>query len=231
MRRWILVLLAFGFFSSSLYAEDEELFKEFEIRVIRPRYFIKRKRLEFGIQSSVIMNQTFYYTGLLVLNADFHFTEQFAFELVGAYGKSFAKEDQIFLKNDFKIQTQFAPTELYYGSNFLWTPMYGKFQLSQGRLIYFDTFLSLGGGMIGVRENYDHCLGDTDFSSRIFQYPYWQVGLGQRFFVSKNDSVRWDIQSSVYTSDTADTACHENATGESSFNQNITFQLGYSRFL
>ncbi len=229
--RWILALVALSILASSVYAEEEELFKEFEIRVIRPRYFIKRHRFELGIQAAAIVNQTFYYTYLATAIVGFHFSEQFSLELLGAYGYSQAKEDQAILQDDFDIKTEYTPTQLFYGASFLWTPMYGKYQLRNGRLIYFDTFLSAGGGMIGILEKYDYCQANQERSSQVVSYPYFEFGIGQRFFISRDDSIRWDIKSPMYFSNTADSSCVAGSAGQSFFNQNINLQLGYSRFL
>ena len=41
--------------------DPNERFKNVEIRVIRPRYFTKRKRVELGAQFTSIMNESFIY--------------------------------------------------------------------------------------------------------------------------------------------------------------------------
>ena len=112
----------------------------------------------------------------------------------------------------------------------MWTPMYGKYQLRTGSLVYFDTFISGGGGMVGVREKYEHCNESSRPESTVFEYSYFEVGFGQRFFLSKDDSLRWDIKSPMFFSNTADSSCGGDANGSRIFNQNIHLQMGYSRF-
>src|SRR3989344_8290672 len=138
-------ILIFLCFTPTVLHGADELFEEFEIRVIRPRYFTKGHHFEIGAQFAAITNQTFVYTYLLAANIGYHFSEQWGTELVGAYGLSLEKTEKQILDKDFDINTQEATTERYYGANVHWTPMYGKYQLRSGRLIYFDTFLSAGG--------------------------------------------------------------------------------------
>jgi outer membrane beta-barrel protein len=210
--------------------EDEE-FQSAEIRVIRPRYFNKKHRFEIGIQGALIANEAFFYTALGAGSLTFHLNEQFGLELNGAYGVSRETEDRVILQEDFDIEPQYAPVELYYGGSVLWTPMYGKYQLSTGRLVYFDTFLSGGGGVIGVREEFKHCGATEGKNTQILQYPFFEFGVGQRYFISKNDSLRWAIRSPMYFSNSSDFACNENVSGSSEFNYNINFLMGYSRFI
>src|SRR5579859_3803182 len=109
--------------------------------------------------------------------------------------------------------------------------MYGKYQLSTGRLVYFDTFVSGGGGIVGVYESFKQCSDSEGKKGEVLQYPFFEFGVGQRFFISKNDSLRWDIKSPMYFSNSADFACSDGVSGSSEFNYNINFQVGYSRFI
>src|SRR5690606_3852451 len=111
---------------------------------IRPRYFAKRQRLELGTQGLVVTNQTFIYTYMLSGILTYHFSEQLGLELMGAWGSSVDKEDKNTLDSSFNIKTQIVRSKTMLIGNALWTPIYGKYQLSSGRLIYFDTFLSVG---------------------------------------------------------------------------------------
>ena len=45
-------------------SDEDQRFENVEIRVVRPRFFNKRKRFELGTQFSAIMNETFIYTFL-----------------------------------------------------------------------------------------------------------------------------------------------------------------------
>jgi len=217
---------------------EDELFEEYEIRVIRPRYFIKSSRLELGGQMAVVMNQTFIYTYLMTGILTYHFNELFAFEGSGAFGFSLDKEDKRILDSEFDINTQIIREKYNLTGGLVWTPIYGKYQLSSGRLIYFDTFVSGGFGTFGVEHRFDHCqdinsTAITDIpSNKTVSYPGFYVGIGQRFFLDKHISVRWDVRDKIFNYSTKDTACDPNTTdAETKSHQNVTMQLGASYFL
>ncbi len=216
-----------------MHAED---FEEYEVRVIRPRYFAKRKRFELGGQVFTVMNQSFIYTYLATGILNYHFTETFGFELLGGYGFSIDKNDKTILKQKFDIRTAILRTQYLFDAGVNWTPVYGKFQLSSGRMVYFDTFLSAGGGLTGIHYQYEHCdsnrVGSTKPADQTVAYPGVFLGLGQRIFLSKNASLRWDVRNYMFTYNTADGSCtpEDKASGKSDFNYNIILQLGASRF-
>ena len=224
---------------------DAARFDKYEIRVIRDRYFTKRKRLELGAEMSVIMNQTFIYTYLGTGILTYHFIEQLGIELSGSYGFSFDKQDKSTLWSNFKIRTVVLRTLYTADAALLWTPIYGKYQLSSGKLIYFDTFLSGGAGMTGIDYKYDHCRRpedvDEDSRDRVPEPPApvtqsyltFIFGLGQRFFLNKKSSLKWDVRYRMFSYDPAHGECDQDLAeyGASKMHSNVTVQLGASRFL
>lgn len=222
-------------------AQSGGRFDDYEIRVIRPRYFTKTGRMELGGQLSVVMNQTFTYTYLATGILNYHFSEAWALELGGAYGFSIDKEDKRLLDSEFDIKTQIIRTKYAFNGGVLWTPIYGKYQLSTGRLVYFDTFLSAGAGMTGVEYLYDHCSPSERLRDGTItpdppppgtkSYPTFIIGLGQRFFASRTLALRWDVRDHLFSYNDADGACNpETADGVSKLHQNVTMQLGASHF-
>lgn len=231
--------------------EQTKRFKDIEIRVIRPKYFTKRGKFELGTQFNVITNQTFIYTFLVSGLATYHFTESLGIEFLGAYGFSVDKDDKSVLEEK-EIYTLVLRTQYIAGGALLWTPIYGKFQTSSGRLIYFDTFLQFGAGMTGIEYLYDDCpteeqtLNKATFveppAPQTIPYPTFYGGIGQRFFLDKSSSLRWDLRSMMFTYETFDGECRQKnldgsvneelkATSESKRQFNVTIQIGYSIFL
>jgi len=223
-------------------ADTEEQFEKYEIRVIRPKYFSKTARLETGAQLSVVMNQSFIYTYLATGLLDYHFSEQWAGEGAFALGFSIDKDDKRSLKSNFKIQTQILRTQYFAEGGALYTPVYGKYQLDSGRLIYLDMFFSAGVGMTGINYLYDHCPKASDVGQGIEvvdppapttkTYLTFYTGLGQRIFMDKKLSLRWDVRAHMFGYNAADSACDpETATNKTSSQTNITLQLGAGYFL
>jgi outer membrane beta-barrel protein len=229
-------------FSTSARSDDQ--FDNYEIRVIRPKYFSKSKRLETGAQMTVIMNQSFIYSYLATGVLDFHLTEAWAIEGSASYGFSFDKEDKRELKSRFKINTLLLRTEYIAEAAVLYTPIYGKYQLSSGRLIYFDTFVSAGGGMTGIDYQFDHCPDPSEVPEKsrasvkdppprkTVAYPTVMAGLGQRIFYDKKYAFRWDVRGHIFGYDTKDGSCNPaTANSETKTQTNITVQLGASYYL
>lgn len=218
-----------------VYAEQAEQFDKYEIRVIRPKFFTKTGRLETGAQMSVVMNQSFIYTYLATGILDYHFSEMFAAEAAVAYGFSVDKDDKQTLSKDFKINTQILRTQYFLEGGLLYTPVYGKYQLSSGKVIYLDTFFSAGAGMTGIAYQYGHCeasSGESIPADHTQSYPTFFMGGGQRIFVDKKTSLRWDVRAHIFSYDKRDGSCSPTREdSESKPQTNITMQLGAGYFL
>ena len=224
-------------YASHLAFANDERFTNFEIRVIRPRFFSKRRKFELGTEGVVITNQTFIYTYLASGILTYHFTESLGLELSATFGASIDKEDKSILETDFNIKTQIIRTKTIYSGSLLWTPIYGKYQLASGRLIYFDTYLIGGLGTTGVEYQFDHCVRNEDEeqeirSDYIAQYPTFTVGVGQRFFLDRKSSFKWNLRNHSLQISSADGTCVDDPNIESidSIHYNLTMQIGYSRF-
>lgn len=233
-------------FSSSVPILQAQDFKEFEIRVIRPKFFMKRMRFELGTQFNAIMNQTFIYTYSLGGSLGFHFTDSLGLEIGGSYGFSVDKEDKSTLKDNFDINTLIVRKKYDLTGTIMWTPIYGKYQLTSGRLIYFDTFISAGAGLVGAEWLYDHCPNPNEFpdgatiqeapAENTQAYFGYVLGIGQRYFLNKNLSLRWDLKGRFFTYDAVDGDCardslQEQGTTISKTHINVNLGIGVSYFL
>ena len=213
-------------------------FDGYEIRVIRPRYMIKRNRMELGTQGVVVMNQSFIYTMMLSGILDFHLNEMFALEVDGAYGFSIDKEDKRILKSQFNINTQILRTQYQLGGGLLWTPIYGKTQLPNGQVVYFDSFATAQVGMTGIAYNYEQCTTPPADRPDLPQppnpvtksYPGVALGVGQKYFVSQDFGLRWDLRDTIFSYQKADGSCTPDQAQGSDVHQNITLQGGVSFF-
>ncbi len=225
----------------SLAAEPKGRFSEYEIRVIRPRYFQKAQRFELGAQGTAIMNDTFVYSFLFTAIMGYHFSEALAFEFAGSGGFSVDREEKRTLFDEFQIYTQIFRTLFSAEGSLQYTPMYGKWQLPSGKLIYFDTYISAGGGITGIDWQYsDFCVADKDPTTqqelpvptnRVATYPTIAVGLGQRYFIEKDLALKWDLRNHSMFYSVADTSCDPETTETgSSIHHNLTLQFGASKF-
>ena len=225
---------------------DKKRFDKFQVRVIRPRFFNKRGRFELGARLNVVMNQTFIYTYAGTFNLGYHFLESVGLELTGSYGLSVDKSDKSLLDDEFQIKTIIVRDQWDVGGALTFTPIYGKYQLSSGRLIYFDTFLQFGGGLQGVDWQYDHCADPSEGTGGVLSapqaperntvsYPPFFGGLGQRYFLNKNLSLRWDVLYRRFNYDSIDGNCGRDVpelagTNESKVHQVVHLMVGASYF-
>ncbi len=214
-------------------------FEDTEIRVIRNKYFEKSMRLEMSAGLSTIMNQSFLYTYLGGLNLGFHFTEQIGVLGEAYFGQTVRKDDCDILGSGFGIDPLVQEVQSYFGGAVDYTPVYGKFQLSTGRVIYFDWFLEAGVGMAGVRSGGLGCAvgGSAGVGSDV---PVEAFALsvngttGQRIYVNRSMSVNWRVRymrsESVFGTTTASGTVAEKSSiieGENF----VLINLGVSYFL
>ena len=217
-------------------------FDGYEIRVIRPRYMTKRNRIELGGEGLLIMNQSFIYTLLLSGILDYHFSEMMAIELGVAYGFSIDKEDKRILQDDFQINTQILRTQYIANGGLLWTPIYGKTQLPSGQVVYFDSFVTAQAGLTGINYTYEQCVTPPSGSAASANnptvkpapqtkgYPTGIFGVGQKYFLSQDFGLRWDVRDYVFQYEKADGSCTPDVPVGKDIHNNITLQLGASTF-
>lgn len=208
-------------------------FKGYEIRVIRPRYVVKARRAELGVGLSAVMNQSFLYSYLATGILTWHLSEVWAFEGQAAFGTTFDRDEKRVLDDDFNINTVILRTEMLANGRVVWTPSYGKYFLTSSHIVYFDTFISAGAGVSGIRYTFKHCdePGDDPPSARSKQYPTMILGIGQRHFIDRASSVRIGADWQRFSFNTADGACGADAPGLPASHDNIILSLGWSRFL
>lgn len=185
-------------------ADESERFKDTEIRVIRPRFFNKSGRLEVGAGGMAVMNESFIYTVLGTGTATYHLNEEFAVEGLFAYGYSIDRADKQVLFDEFDIKTQIFRTQYMFEGSLLWTPIYGKWQLASGRLIYFDTYVLGGAGQTGIEWRYNDFCEAPDKSlnpdaeavpvNAVKGYTGLVGGVGQRYFLSRSLAMKIDFR-------------------------------------
>lgn len=245
LRSNIAALLIASMFSPEI-ASSASNFDNAEIRVIRPRYFNKAGRFELGAALTTVMNETFIYTFLATGIASFHLSESWAIQGNFSYGTSIAKEDKRILFDEFEIKTQIFRTEFNTELVAQYTPIYGKWQLSSGRLIYFDTYLQAGGGLTGINWQYNDFCNEPDLdqnpdanplpANQTKSYPGISLGAGQRYFVSKKQAYNIDFRFHRFFYNTLDAECdpirveQEGGFSDSATHDTLTLQFGTSYY-
>jgi outer membrane beta-barrel protein len=184
----------------SLNARAEEgQFKDYDIRVIKNKYFTKRFRLELDLNAGGVMNQSFHNSYVLGAGLGFHFTEQIGLHAEFGYVLNQNKNEcEVLGSSDFKISPKINEVQSLYGGYFSYTPIYGKYQLSSGDVLYFDWFFSLGGGLANNSFREGGCGSEALEVSFSGSKPQVNVGTGQRFFLGTDLAFIWNLRLLMY---------------------------------
>jgi outer membrane beta-barrel protein len=181
--------------------QQEASFSDVEIRVIRPKFFQKSVRVEVGASVGAVMNQSYTYTYMPSAKFGLHLLEWLELFGEGAFGITINKSDCTDLGTKFAIEPVVQEIESVFGGGAALTPIYGKYQLGSGDVVYFDWFLIGGGGLAGMRYREQGCkpLGTDEKEKKPKPYSTVQFnfGTGQRFFLSKNVALNWYLRDSI----------------------------------
>ena len=102
--------------------------------------------------------------------------------------------------------------EAYLGLGLKWSPIYGKMAYKDQKIVPFDMYFSLGGGI--TKTNQD----TTD--------PTLSVGLGQMFALNRWIGLRWDFSWNFFKAEVEDI---NNEISEGTFD-NLLLTVGFSFF-
>lgn len=217
----------------------DEQFKDVEVRVIKNKSFQKRMRLEAGANMGAIMNKSFVYTYIGSLSLGFHITESFGVFGEGGYAFTANKADCTTLGDRFLIEPIISQLNWLAGGGLSYTPIYGKYQLASGDVIYYDWYFTGGGGIAGVKmrglsgvnKSETSCIpaakknpapGALQQLDPVRSTTQLSFMTGQRIFVDKNLSVNWNLRWMVVQPPVAGATL---ANGES--NMILAFGVGY----
>lgn len=94
-----------------------------------------------------------------------------------------------------------------------WAPFYGKMSLLAESVLHFDTFIAVGGGVIGPDQ------GDPVVAAT--------VAVGQHYFLNEWMALRLEIRDQIYSLDRAPLTANE----EAALQNLITFNIGVAFFV
>ena len=221
------VLAMFSFALPCVQARAEEQFKDVEIRVIKQKFFQKRMRLELGLNAGAIMNKSFIYTFMGGGDLAFHFSESISVFGEGYYGYTRNKGDCDIIGKTFKIGPVVEQINFFAGAGLNITPIYGKYQLPNGDVIYFDWFFTGGGGIANMRSSEINCLPDDSKAALAETQTQFNFGTGQRYFIDKNLALVWQIRDII----TVDPKKFDPKKTGSTLTSNLFVTLGLGYFL
>jgi outer membrane beta-barrel protein len=209
--------------------ENLNLLKPFEdVAVIQKRYLPRTKRFEANFNAASNINDSFFsaYGGGLGLT--YNFTEKFGVEAVFKYfSASNSKASNQLLEKGI-VTNGMVVTEMYYGADIRWTPVYGKFSYFDKKIIPFDHYFTIGIGQTQLKAGSSTV--NTNVTVESLDNPITlKIGTGEVFALTKYMAFRWDLswhfmQPQVRTTD------HGVPTESKDLQNNLFINFGLSFF-
>ncbi|MBC6415902.1 MAG: hypothetical protein GDA46_05880 [Bdellovibrionales bacterium] len=207
------------------------------ISVIQKRYLPKTFRAEFNLSLSSNINHSFFYFGGVSGRLGFFVREDHGFgvEALYLFGPIFKVVTNNIINGPNKIlPNSLFLSEFYTGVYYKWSPIFGKFALLDKSIIYFDTYMTIGGGgnkILDGQEVIKEKIADQPLriknEKRILQlsqefFPALSLSLGQTFSINKNWAFNWELKwLYTFVSET---------TGRMHVPLDINFSLGFNYY-
>ena len=174
--------------------------KKRDVEVIQKRLFLRDGRHEFTVFAGTIPNDDFFVYYPLGARYDYYFSEDFAFEIFGAYMIETNSDLESFLEDSDIIKVSvYLPERLFWygGLDGQWTPFHGKFSVLTKKLIHFDMNLSFGAGVMSVKAM-------KPAGEEIQYSPMGNLGAGFRVYLMDWMALRLDYRHFFYKSEEYD---------------------------
>jgi outer membrane beta-barrel protein len=164
-----------------------------DIAVIQRRFLPKTKRFELSASGFTNLNNPFYTSYGLGLEASYYLREQWAVEALGQFSTTGARQVTDDLRTGPpKITTDNLVTSKgFYGGGIKWNPIYGKITWLNKTIVPFDLNFNLAFGMTQTTANTNE--------------PTVHIGTSQVFAYTKAVAFRWDISWNTYQATVKDT--------------------------
>ena len=204
---------------------EEGQFKDYDIRVIKNKYFTKRYRLELDVNVGGVMNQSFHNSYVVGAGLGFHFSEQIGVHAEFGYVINQSKSEcELLGSKDFRISPKINEVNSFYGGYLSYTPIYGKYQLGSGDVLYFDWFFTAGAGLVNNAERKGGC-GEEELIATRGSNPQLSIGTGQRFFLGTDVALIWNLRLLAFK------PVSEGDVAIGDWVQNVILNLGIGYFL
>jgi outer membrane beta-barrel protein len=190
--------------STALAEEQKPVDKDLEyfwgskrkVETIQKRQFLRDGRHEFTLFSGAIPNDDFFVYYPIGARYNWYFSEDFSFELNGAYLFESASDLEGFLETNQVINVQvYLPERLmwYAALDGQWTPIHGKFSAFTTKLTHFDINFSFGAGVMGLNTLHNK-------EEKMKYAPMGNLGAGMRFYLTDWVALRLDYRQYFYVS-------------------------------
>ncbi len=180
-----------------------------QVSVIQKRYLPRTERFQFFVGPTLTLNDPWFNVFGGTLRMAYNIREAWGMEV----GYSFLSSDKTQALRELNKENATAAQNIveaksYYNIDINWTPLYGKMTWLDEKILYYDTYFSLGFGGTEIQT------GDSQDTLHL--------GVGQIFSVSKKMAFRWDLSWNLFEAKQID-------NDQGSFN-NVFLSAGVSFF-
>lgn len=199
MKATLLLILSFMTINAhavTIEFPEEELARESVLPIfdnavaVKSRLVPTAKRFELGMTAGFGMNEPFFNTLRYGGHVGYHFNETHAVMLMGQlYGDGLntngqTLSDTVFGGRGERLRMDFAPqTTYHFMANYQITPYYGKISVFKDFVMNLSLYGLLGVGMMDLG-------GEST--------PVFNIGMGQKFYITKNWGLRADLGLMAY---------------------------------
>lgn len=175
--------------------ENLNQLKPFEdIAVIQKRYLPKTERFEANINASTNINDSYFSAYGIGGGLTYNFNEKFAVEGIAKWFSASNSSNAKNLLDRGVVVNGMVVTELYYGVDFRWTPIYGKFSYFDKKIIPFDHYFSVGLGQTQLATGSSASGSSTNVRVEALDDPITlRISTGEVFALTKWMVFRWDV--------------------------------------
>lgn len=206
--------------------------KPFEnVAVIQKRFLPKTGRFEALIGAATSVNDDYFTSYGLHGGLAYHFSERWAIEGVLKWFESSNSSAANDLLETGIVTNGLVGTELYYGANIRWTPIYGKFAYFDEKIIPFDHYFAVG---VGQTSTVTGASSEASLEVQNADEEAFTIHLstGQILALTKWMAFRWDVSWHFYENTSPIVTGGSVATqgGDKDNYNNIFFSVGLSFF-
>jgi len=207
--------------------ENLNQLKPFEdVAVIQKRYLPKTQRWEANINAATNINDSFFTAYGVGGGLTYNFNEKFGVEgLAKWFSTSNSKASNQLLEKGV-VTNGMVVTNVFYGLDLRWTPIYGKYSYFDRKIIPFDHYFSIGVGQ--TKLDTGSSSNNTTVKVENLNDPITvRIAMGEVFALTKWMAFRWDVAWHFMKPDVRTTTTH-GSTETTDVQNNLFLNVGLS---
>lgn len=194
-----------------------------KIYVVQNRKYEKRHKAEFGLNGGIGFGEPYRNSLVFMPRLSYYFNESWGLSAIANFASIGENNNFRSLKSVSSVIPTVRDTTSWEGLSLLWIPFYAKINVFN-KILYVDWQFELGGSMATSEIDLNtSASGSANVSTDSYVGFYW--GTGQKFFLSREWAIRWDLIGMYYSAPTARAGA---LLGSNETKDNYYFTLGAS---